>query len=126
MLTDLGLVFASLQEKWDDKKNATENLRSFGLAADPNEDLAGRNRKKTTASGEVPFVQFVHVPVSDALHQIDEQNPRRRVMSEEDQKYCAALLKKHGQDYAVRSLAMRLRVLLWCTRVCALPLYWLH
>jgi Ribosome biogenesis protein Nop16 len=73
------------------------SLASFGLDADPNhfnrrsQSVPGNGAKKDAA-----FMGFAVIPESDDL---TERNPRRRKMSEHDQKYVANCIKKYGSDY---------------------------
>jgi hypothetical protein len=71
-------------------------MAAFGLDANPNsfkkKSMPGGNGSKKDAA----FLGFVPLPESDNLA---EKNPKRRQMSEHDQKYVVALIKKHGDNY---------------------------
>jgi hypothetical protein len=73
-------------------------LASFGLDADPNhfnrrsQSVPGSGADKKNAA----FMGFAEIPESDDLR---EKNPRRRKMSEVDQKYVVNCIKKYGDDY---------------------------
>lgn len=72
-------------------------MASFGLDADPNhfnrrsQPVIGGSQKKNAA-----FMGFAVIPESDDLR---EKNPRRRKMSEHDQKYVVNCINKYGEDY---------------------------
>jgi Ribosome biogenesis protein Nop16 len=88
-----------IKDAYDKTKSPAENLASFGLEANPNiikkkqvivEPGIATNKKKPA------FLGFATVPESDDMQ---DRNPRRRKMSEFDQKYVVKCIKKHGEDY---------------------------
>lgn len=95
-----------IRNAYDKTKSPEENLSSFGLDADTN-----HFKKKSVPGGVVKknaaFLGFAVVPESDDLR---ERNPKRRTMSEEDQKYIVALVVKHGDDYKAMSFDLKLNV----------------
>ena len=86
-----------IRPAYDRSKTPSENLASFGLDADPN-----HFKKKSVPGGHgvdkknAAFLGFAVVPESDDLA---EKNPKRRRISEVDQQYIVALIRKHGEDY---------------------------
>lgn len=72
-------------------------MASFGLDSDPNH--FNRRSQSVPALGvkkNAAFMGFAAIPESDDL---SERNPRRRKMSEFDQKYVVNLIKKYGDNY---------------------------
>jgi hypothetical protein len=95
-----------IRNAYDKTKSPVENLASFGLDADPNhfkkKSVPGGIEKKNAA-----FLGFAVVPESDDLK---DKNPKRRKMSEVDQKYIKTLIESHGDDYKAMSFDLKLNV----------------
>eukprot|EP00531_Pseudo-nitzschia_arenysensis_P013584 CAMPEP_0116144230 /NCGR_PEP_ID=MMETSP0329-20121206/15893_1 /TAXON_ID=697910 /ORGANISM="Pseudo-nitzschia arenysensis, Strain B593" /LENGTH=178 /DNA_ID=CAMNT_0003639643 /DNA_START=34 /DNA_END=570 /DNA_ORIENTATION=- len=86
-----------IQEHWDPSKSYSANFAAIGLVGNPNSDMRNINpSSKPTASKEVSVVELFDIPDSDELGQ---QKEKRRPMSEDDQKYIAKCMLKHGDDY---------------------------
>lgn len=75
----------------------------------------------TTPAFLPPHAAHTHtgVPPPEQL----DRNPRRRVMSEEDQRYIVKLLARHGDDYKVRRTGKRrVRSKEWLAHLCHVTL----
>mmetsp|Transcript_5504 Transcript_5504/g.7566 ORF Transcript_5504/g.7566 Transcript_5504/m.7566 type:complete len:171 (+) Transcript_5504:79-591(+) len=87
-----------VRDNWDNNASAKENLSKLGIVHDANAHFT--EKEKMEAKTDV--AELFHVPDSDDLKVVDA-NAKRRVMSEEIQKYLAALIAKHGDDYTAMS-----------------------
>ena len=85
-----------IQEHWDPSKSFSANFAAIGLVGNPNSDMRNTNvSSKLAAVKDVSVVELFDIPDSDELG----QKEKRRSMSEDDQKYIAKCMSKHGDDY---------------------------
>jgi len=83
---------ALVKEHWDASKSPSENLKSMGLLAKPNDLLhAGSNVSSVSSPC---LIDLFDVPDSDNLN-----NPKRCPMEDDDQNYIARCMAKYGDDY---------------------------
>jgi len=91
----------NLRKVWDEKLPAAVNLKRVGLTHDVNGKRPAARRSaregKPIAAATLAEVTFADVPASDDLDGF--RNPRRKAMSEADQRYIAKQLAKHGTEY---------------------------
>ncbi len=87
----------TIREHWDPSKSFQANFAAIGLVGNPNSDMRNVNpTKKPVAVEDVSVVELFDIPDSDEMGQEKKKHP----MSEDDQKYIAKCLEKHGDDYA--------------------------
>ena len=84
------IVDQNVKKFWDMGKSPAANLESFGLTAEANDKP---KKAKDALAG------FAKIVDSIPTGTIKEINPKRRIMSEEDQLYAAKLLNKHGDNW---------------------------
>mmetsp|Transcript_19797 Transcript_19797/g.49257 ORF Transcript_19797/g.49257 Transcript_19797/m.49257 type:complete len:178 (-) Transcript_19797:232-765(-) len=85
-----------IQEHWDPSKSFSANFAAIGLVGNPNSDMRNTNvSSKLAAVKNVSVVELFDIPDSDEMG----QKEKRRPMSEDDQKYIAKCMSKHGDDY---------------------------
>ena len=84
------IVDQNVKKFWDMSKSPAGNLQSFGLTAEAN---CKPKKAKDALAG------FARIVNSIPTGEIKEVNPKRRIMSEEDQRYASKLLNKHGDDW---------------------------
>ena len=75
-----------VKEHWDKTKSPANNLNSYGLIADPN---TGKHKKPESA-----LVGYAQLKPA-----LEDLNPKRRLMSEVDQRYANNCMKKYGEDF---------------------------
>ena len=80
----------NVKKFWDKSKSPVENLQSFGLTAQANE------KPKKAKNALVGYANLMDSMVSGDIKDI---NPKRRIMSEEDQRYAVKLLDKYGDNW---------------------------
>lgn len=92
-----------IKDEWDTSISPAANMVKFGLEADPNQTLSkmtGIGRKhikpKGTEHHSAAFIGMTIVPKDN----FQENNPKLKVLAEVDQKYAAAMIKAHGDNYA--------------------------
>ena len=84
------IIDQNVKKFWDMGKSPAGNLQSFGLTAQANE----KPKKPKNA-----LVGFAKIVDSMPTGEVKEVNPKRRIMSEEDQRYAAKLLEKYGDNW---------------------------
>lgn len=92
-----------VQPLWQGKQSVRANLARLGVSDDPNRAVS----KASSAASTTPAsstatdteVLFCLPPVEQR-----DRNPRRRLMSEEDQLYIVKLLAAYGDDFKVSGL----------------------
>eukprot|EP00640_Fibrocapsa_japonica_P006452 CAMPEP_0113942044 /NCGR_PEP_ID=MMETSP1339-20121228/7826_1 /TAXON_ID=94617 /ORGANISM="Fibrocapsa japonica" /LENGTH=172 /DNA_ID=CAMNT_0000946353 /DNA_START=40 /DNA_END=558 /DNA_ORIENTATION=- /assembly_acc=CAM_ASM_000762 len=90
---------SKIRASWDPKVSIGKNVTRLGLVTDPNTFLEQCNAPKIdTSTDKSNYPRLFDIPCSDDLTKVDA-NARRRVMSEEEQKYLANLIAKYGEDY---------------------------
>ncbi len=106
-----------VQQHWDGEASVKHNLQQLGVADDPNRAVAPATpvASAAAATAKDPEAIFALPPVDKR-----DRNPRRRIMSQEDQAYIAKLLAEHGQDFKVRMEWVGMRPACACV-VAALP-----
>jgi len=91
----------NVRENWDHKKTVRQNMAKMGLPADVNNMNSNAVSPGTNASS---VVQLFDIPNSDNLKPKQEKLP----LTEEEQKYIAKCLAKHGDNY--KKMAFDLKV----------------
>lgn len=86
-----------VQPLWQGKHSVRDNLARLGVADDPNRAV-DTIKMSSTSTGATDTKALFSLP-PDAQR---DRNPRRRLMSEEDQLYIVKLLEEHGNDFKVR------------------------
>ena len=88
-----------VQKLYDRSKTPKENLKAMGLVADVN-NLKGSSDSLLPLSEHAAFLGFskkIEDDDNNIMH-IDS-NPRRKVISEFDQRYAKSNIDKHGENY---------------------------
>ena len=88
----------TIRKMWDPSKSPSVNLASLGLVAKPNQDVHRQNTAAAIPSETPDVIEMFDIPDSDELKRIKSE--RRLPLSEEDQKYIAKCMSKHGDDYS--------------------------
>ena len=89
---------ATIRKNWDPSKSPAMNLSNLGLLARPNQDIQRANdAQQLQTNNDVNVVELFDVPDSDELRKAKQQ--RRLPLKEEDQKYIARCMAKHGDNY---------------------------
>ena len=121
----------SVAEKWNAHRSAKQNLSALGLAHNPNMAVAhgqpSMGNVAPVVGGEAavdPCELFV-IPTGAGSDLVKASaNPKRqaKAQGEDDQKYAARLLRRHGDDFTAMARDMKLnnRQLTpkQCLRVC--------
>jgi hypothetical protein len=81
---------------WDPSKSPAVNMANLGLVAKPNQDVH-RTNDALSGNQEVNVVELFDIPDSDELRLAKSE--RRAAVKEEDQKYIARCMARHGDDY---------------------------
>eukprot|EP00624_Nannochloropsis_granulata_P004279 evm.model.NODE_31484_length_11076_cov_24.143103.1 len=82
-----------VQPLWQGKQSVRDNLARLGVADDPNRAVVKTTTPSTSATATDTEALFSLPPDTKR-----DRNPRRRLMSEEDQLYIVKLLVEHGDD----------------------------
>lgn len=93
-----------VQPLWEGKSSVRTNLRKLGVTDDPNRTDARTSTTATTSTPATDTEALFSLPPAEQR----DRNPRRRLMSEEDQSYIVKLLACHGEDYKVRRTGLAL------------------
>ena len=118
---------AEIKAAWDPKASHRDNLAKMGLEADPNRGSCGKHIGATvstrgiahldaskTGAQEAAAVVFQAIPPSDpiaiARGDLGDRNHRRKPMTDSVQKYVAALIARHGEDYKAMERDIALNV----------------
>ncbi|KAL3943201.1 MAG: hypothetical protein SGBAC_002731 [Bacillariaceae sp.] len=83
-----------VKANWDASKSPSQNLASLGLLAKPNQDIKRPNQSLDVSSDAPSVIELFDIPDSDSM-KVRKEYP----MEEDDQKYIAKCMKKHGTDY---------------------------
>ena len=103
-----GITNEAIKKEWNKKISPSDNLSNFGLNADPNRNLAGselntgrKQKPKDPNAVSAAFVGLAKIPTDKELKttSLADPNPKRRIMSEDDQEYVVKCIKKHEFDY---------------------------
>lgn len=82
-----------VKQNWDVSKSPSENLRTLGLVAKPNQDVQ-RIHEYRQSNPATPVVELFDIPDSDII-----RSRRELPLKEDDQKYIAKCMSKHGVAY---------------------------
>jgi hypothetical protein len=89
----------TIKQLWDKSKSPSVNLANMGLVCKPNQDVKRSNnplllnKNKDADTGE-NVVQLFDIPESDTM-----TTRKERPLKEDDQKYIARCMSKHGDEY---------------------------
>ena len=96
----LKIADKNLREHWDHSKSPAANMASLGLVSKPGSidpstknNAPGESNNDTNAAPSI--VELFDIPESDDLGK-----KKQISLSDDDQKYMAKCMKKHGDDYA--------------------------
>jgi hypothetical protein len=84
-----------IKKIYNKDKTPSQNLASFGLAADVN-NLKGSEDSAIPLKKHAAFIGYGQVMESDNFA---DKNPKRKKISEFDMNYAAANIKKHKDNY---------------------------
>lgn len=87
-----------VQPLWEGKKSVRQNLQTLGVSENPNRVVAKASSASTSTTTPTTDTEalFSLPPVEQR-----DRNPRRRLMSEEDQSYIVKLIAVYGEDFKV-------------------------
>ena len=90
------VMHSVVQPLWQGKQSVRNNLARLGVLDDPNRAVSNTSASTTPATATDTEALFSLPPVEQR-----DRNPRRRLMSEEDQLYITKLLAEYGDDFKV-------------------------
>lgn len=88
-----------VQPLWQGKQSVRNNLARLGVSDDPNRAVS----KMSSAASTTTPATTTDTEALFSLPPVEQRdrNPRRRLMSEEDQSYIVKLLAEYGEDFKV-------------------------
>jgi hypothetical protein len=84
----------AIKKNWDVSKSPAQNLASLGLVSKPNNDVH-RPNEQLLPSITSNVVELFDIPDSDEMNKTKREFP----LPEEEQKYIAKCMTKHGKNY---------------------------